>query len=75
MLSCMAGATTTGRPAPSAVLANVVTGVSSMPRAILQSVFAVQGAMSSRSAHPPSPQNVTCSTCPESAVIASFPVA
>ncbi|OQC68781.1 MAG: hypothetical protein BWX50_01144 [Euryarchaeota archaeon ADurb.Bin009] len=56
MLSCIAGATTTGIPRPSAVVAKVVAGVSSIPAAILPMVFAVQGAMRRRSAAPPSPQ-------------------
>ncbi len=56
MLSCIAGTTTTGIPRPSAVEANVVTGVSSIPAAIFPIVFAVQGATSRRSASPPSPQ-------------------
>jgi len=56
MLSCIAGATTTGIPCPSAVVAKVVTGVSSIPQAIFPMVFAVQGATSRRSAAPPSPQ-------------------
>ena len=52
MVSCMAGTTTTGMPLPSAVVAKVVTGVSSMPHAILPTVFAVQGATRRRSALP-----------------------
>ena len=56
MLSCIAGATTTGILRPSAVVAKVVAGVSSIPAAILPMVFAVQGAMRRRSAAPPSPQ-------------------
>ncbi len=75
MVACMAGTTTTGKPLPSAVVAKVVTGVSSMPQAILPTVFAVQGATRSRSARPPSPHHCTCSTSPVIAVIAGRPVA
>ncbi|OPY41314.1 MAG: hypothetical protein A4E42_01836 [Methanoregulaceae archaeon PtaU1.Bin222] len=75
MLTCIAGATTTGIPLPIAVVAKVVTGVSSIPDAILQRLFAVAGAISRRSAEPPSPQNVTCSTSPVMEVIAGRPVA
>ena len=75
MVSCMAGTTTTGMPLPSAVVAKVVTGVSSMPHAILPTVFAVQGATRRRSACPSSPHQSTCSTSPVIAVIAGRPVA
>ncbi len=53
MLSCIAGTTTTGIRRPSAVVAKVVAGVSSIPQAILPMVLAVQGATSRRSASPP----------------------
>ncbi len=56
MLSCIAGARTIGSPRPSAVVAKVVTGVSSIPQAIFPMEFAVQGAIRRRSASPPSPQ-------------------
>jgi len=52
MAPCIAGAITIGTPEPRATEAIVVTGVSSMPQAILQMVLAVAGAMSSRSALP-----------------------
>ena len=75
MASCMAGTTATGLPLPRAVVAKVVTGVSSMPQAILPMVLAVAGAMSSRSAWPPTPQNCTCSTRPVISVITGWAVA
>ena len=62
MASCMAGTTATLLPLPKAVVAKVVTGVSSMPQAILPMVLAVAGATRSMSASPPTPQNWTCST-------------
>jgi len=64
MASCIAGTTATGLPLPRAVVANVVTAVSSMPQAILPMVLAVAGTTSRRSAAPPTPQNWTCSTFP-----------
>ena len=73
--SCIAGTTITGTPEPRAVVANEVTGVSSIPYAIFPMVFAVAGAIRRRSALPLSPQNSTCSTLPPSSVIAGFPVA
>ncbi len=73
--SCIAGTTITGTPEPRAVVANEVTGVSSIPYAIFPIVFAVAGAIRRRSALPLSPQNSTCSTLPPSSVIAGFPVA
>ena len=75
MASCMAGTTATGLPLPRAVVANVVTGVSSMPQAILPMVLAVAGATSSRSAAPPTPQNWTCSTLPVISRITELPLA
>ncbi len=48
--ACMAGATRTGMPPPMAMVAMVVTAVSSMASAILDSVLAVHGEMSRRSA-------------------------
>ena len=41
--SCIAGAMATGIPDPRATVANEVTGVSSMPLAILDTVLAVAG--------------------------------
>ncbi len=75
MLWCMAGMMITGFLLPSAVVAKVVTGVSSIPHAIFPMVFAVQGAISRRSALPPSPQSPTCSTRPVIRVIAGSPEA
>jgi len=75
MLWCIAGTTMTGIPEPMAVVAKVVTGVSSIPRATFATVFAVAGAMRRREADPSSPQNATCSTIPERAVIAGLPQA
>ena len=43
MESCMAGAMATGMPDPRATVAKDVTGVSSMPLASLDTVFAVAG--------------------------------
>ena len=55
---------------PSAVVAKVVTGVSSMPYAIFDIVFAVHGQMRSKSIGSfTRPQKVTCSVCPESSII------
>ena len=59
-----------GIPRPMAVVAKVVTIVSSIPHAILEIVFAVDGAIKSKSALPPSPQYRTCSTMPVIFVIA-----
>jgi len=72
MASCMAGTTATGLPLPRAVVAKVVTGVSSMPLAILPMVLAVAGATRKRSAFPPTPQNKTCSTRPVISVITGW---
>ena len=69
MASCIAGTTATGLLLPKAVVANVVTGVSSMPEAIFPMVLAVAGATRNRSALPPTPQNSTCSTFPVISVI------
>jgi hypothetical protein len=71
----MAGTITMGMPLPREVVAKVVIGVSSMPEAIFPIVFAVHGAIRSRSAVPPSPQDVTCSTMPERRVTVGIPVA
>ena len=43
MESCIAGAMAMGIPAPTATVAMDVTGVSSMPLAIFDTVFAVAG--------------------------------
>ncbi len=45
----MAGTRRIGTPEPIAVVAQVVTGVSSIPRAIFEIVFAVQGDIKRRS--------------------------
>jgi hypothetical protein len=63
---------TTGRPRPIAVVAKVVMMVSSIPQAIFPTVFAVAGAIKRRSASPPSPQYLTCSTMPVISVSAGF---
>ncbi len=61
---------------PSAVDANVVTGVSSMPVAIFPIVFAVHGAINNKSALPVlSPHNSICSTSPVSPEITFLPIA
>ncbi len=66
----------TGMPPPSAVVANVVTGVSSTPIAILDMVLAVAGAMSIRShLSGTSPQNETCWTLPSISVVTGLPEA
>src|SRR6056297_2067613 len=71
----MAGAITTGTSAPSAVVAQVVTGVSSTAAAIFPAVFAVAGASSSTSAHPSRPHSSTCSTLPVISVTTGSSVA
>ena len=43
IMPCMAGAMAMGMPPPRATVAMVVTGVSSMPLAILETVLAVAG--------------------------------
>ena len=73
--SCIAGAMTTGVSAPSAVVAHVVTGVSSTAPAILPTVLAVAGAISKTSAQPSYPQSSTCSTLPVISVTTSLSVA
>ena len=73
--SCIAGAHTTGTPAPRAVVAHVVTGVSSTALATLPTVFAVAGASSRTSAHPSLPHSSTCSTRPVISVTTSCSVA
>jgi len=74
--ACMAGITSTGTPEPMAVVAKVVTGVSSIPRAILDIVLAVAGATRSRSARGSrSPHRATCSTAPVSSEIGRIPAA
>ncbi len=76
MGSCAAGQTSTGTPFPRAIEAKVVTGVSSIPRAILEMVLAVQGATSRRSAcSGDSPSSLTCSAFPVSSRMTGFPVA
>ncbi|VVB69632.1 Uncharacterised protein [uncultured archaeon] len=72
MASCIAGTTMTGLRLPRAVVANVVTDVSSIPHAILPMVLAVAGTIISKSAFPPTPQNSTCSTRPVISVITGF---
>ena len=61
MYPCMAGATATGIPLPRATVAIVVTGVSSMPLAILEIVLAVAGYTRKRSASEGSPRYLMCS--------------
>ena len=73
--SCIAGAMTTGTSAPRAVVAVVVTGVSSTAPAILPTVLAVAGAIRSTSAQPSRPQRSTCSTRPVISVTTSCSVA
>ena len=75
MDSCIAGTIMIGMPEPNAVAANIVTGVSDMPVAILLMVFAVHGAMIKRSAVPSIPKNSTCLISPINFVITSCPVA
>ena len=81
MLPCMAGAITTGSPAPIAVVAKIETSVSGMACAIFPMVLAVHGAISSRSAalplllSPTSPQYSTHETLPVHCVIGCRPVA
>ena len=73
---CIAGTIRIGIFDPIAVVAKVVTVVSSMPCAIFEIVLAVHGQMSSRSAgFFTCPQNVTCSVAPVNSVIGFFPVA
>ncbi|VVC71927.1 Uncharacterised protein [uncultured archaeon] len=76
MLECIAGTRITGIFEPSAVLANVVTGVSSIPCAIFPRVFAVHGETRRRSARDSDfPQSEMCSQSPERHAITGLPVA
>ena len=49
MVPCMEGQIRSGMPVPSAVVAKVVTGVSSIPQAIFERVLAVAGQTRTRS--------------------------
>ena len=61
----MAGTITIDMPDPIAVVANVVTGLSSIPSAIFEMVFAVQGEISNKSTRPfIRPHSETCSVFP-----------
>ena len=63
-------------PVPTAVVRNVVTGVSSIPWTIFPMVLAVAGATRTRSACPErSPHISTCSTFPVISVTTGLPVA
>src|SRR2546427_4546815 len=74
--SWAAGQITSGIPPPSAIDAIVVTGVSSLPTATFDIVFAVQGAIRTRSAFPfHFPASLTCSVFPVSFLTTGFPVA
>ena len=72
--ACIAGARRIGTWPPRATEANEVTGVSSIPWAILEIELAVAGAIKSRSACPShGPISVTCSTWRVSARIGGCP--
>lgn len=76
MDSCIAGTIMMGISDPCAVVAKVVTVVSSIPHAILDIVFAVAGAIMSKSAlFSCLPQSCTCSILPVSSVMHLLPVA
>ncbi|BAA30552.1 114aa long hypothetical protein [Pyrococcus horikoshii OT3] len=75
ILSCIAGAIIIGM-CGKAVVTTVVTGVSSIPQAIFDIVFAVAGQTSIRSAlFSCSPASSTCSINPVISVITGLPVA
>ncbi len=76
MDSCMAGTIIIGTPDPKAVETTDVTGVSSIPHAILLMVLAVAGATRTKSALLVRlPTSATCSTLPVNSVTTGFPVA